>query len=336
MPSLDQLPRVPLAFLPTPLHEAPNLARALGGPRLFIKRDDLTGLAFGGNKARKLEFLVADALAQGANVLITTGAAQSNHCRQTAAAACKVGLRCVLVLTPSHHEEFQGNILLDALLKAEVVRCSADAQAETLIRVAAEERAKGNTPYVIPIGGSTGVGAMGYAAMVGELGAQLRAQSLEPAGMYFSSGSAGTHAGLFLGQRLFDLDFALLGISPSRPAEYVRGEAAAITTAGARLLGIHIAAEPADFDVDDSFIGAGYGISTPASLEAVRLFAEHEGILIDPVYTAKAAAAMIAHIRASRFTSDQTVLFLHTGGTPALFSYAGEFRMQNSEFRKGA
>ncbi|MEO6063393.1 MAG: D-cysteine desulfhydrase family protein [Thermoflexales bacterium] len=322
---LSRLPRYPLAFLPTPLHEAPNLARALGGPRLFIKRDDLTGLAFGGNKARKLEFLVADALAQGCDTLITTGAAQSNHCRQTAAAARKCGLRCVLVLTPSHHEEFQGNILLDALLKAEVVRCSADAQAETLAQVAAEERARGNTPCVIPLGGSTGIGAMGYAAMMGELGAQLQAQSLSPAAMYFSSGSAGTHAGMFLGKRLFDLDLALLGVSPSRSAAHVRSEAAAIAAEGALLLGIDVATLPSDFDVDDAFIGPGYGISTPASLEAVRLFAEHEGILIDPVYTAKAAAAMIAHIRANRFDSDQTVLFLHTGGTPALFAYADDF-----------
>ncbi len=325
MPSLDQLPRTSLAFLPTPLHEAPNLSRTLGGPRLFIKRDDLTGLAFGGNKARKLEFLIADALAKGANVLITTGAAQSNHCRQTAAAACKVGLRCVLVLTPSHHEEFQGNILLDALLKAEVVRCSAAAQAETLARVASEERAKGNTPYVIPVGGSTGVGAMGYAVMMGELGAQLRAQALAPAAMYFSSGSAGTHAGMFLGKRLFNLDLALVGVSPSRPAGHVRAEAAAIAGEGARILGIDVTAEPAEFTVEDAFVGPGYGINTPASLEAVRLFAETEGILIDPVYTAKAAAAMIAHIRAGRFLPDQTVLFLHTGGTPALFSYAEDF-----------
>ena len=325
MPNLDQLPRVSLAFLPTPLHEMPNLARALGGPRLFIKRDDMTGLAFGGNKARKLEFLVADALAQGADVLITTGAAQSNHCRQTAAAARKVGLRCVLVLTPSHHEEFQGNILLDALLKAEVVRCSAEAQSETLARVAANERARGNTPYVVPVGGSTGVGALGYAAMMGELGAQLQAMALTPAAMYFSSGSAGTHAGMFLGKRLFDLDLALIGVSPSRSADRVRAEASAIVADGAHILGIDIAAGPADFDVDDAFVGPGYGINTPASLEAVRLFAEHEGILIDPVYTAKAAAAMITHIRAGRFTPDQTLLFLHTGGTPALFSYAGDF-----------
>lgn len=325
MPNLDQLPRVSLAFLPTPLHEAPNLARALGGPRIFIKRDDMTGLAFGGNKARKLEFLVADALAQGANVLITTGAAQSNHCRQTAAAARKLGLRCVLVLTPSHHEEFQGNILLDALLKAEVVRCSEDARADALVQVAAQERAKGNRPYVIPLGGSNAVGAMGYAAMMGELEGQFRALSLSPAAMYFSSGSAGTHAGMFLGRQMFGRDLALMGISPSRPAARVRAEAAAIVADGARILGLDVAVTPADFDVDDSFIGPGYGISTPTSLEAVRLFAETEGIFIDPVYTAKAAAAMIAHIRAGRFLPDQTVLFLHTGGTPALFSYAEDF-----------
>lgn len=325
MPNLDQLPRVSLAFLPTPLHEAPNLARALGGPRIFIKRDDMTGLAFGGNKARKLEFLVADALAQGANVLITTGAAQCNHCRQTAAAARMVGLRCVLVLTPSHHEEFQGNILLDALLKAEIVRCSAEAQSDTLAQVAADERARGNTPYVVPVGGSTGIGAMGYAAMMGELAGQLRALALSPAALYFSSGSAGTHAGMFLGKRLINFDLALIGVSPSRPAARVRAEAAAIANDGARILGIDVAAGPADFAIDDGFIGPGYGISTPASLEAVRLFAETEGILIDPVYTAKAAAAMIAHIRAGRFAPDQTVLFLHTGGTPALFSYAEDF-----------
>ncbi len=330
MSTLDQLPRVSLAFLPTPLHEAPNLSRALGGPRLYIKRDDMTGLAFGGNKARKLEFLAADALAQGCDTLITTGAAQSNHCRQTAAAARKLGLRCVLVLTPSFHEEFQGNILLDALLKAEVVRCPVEARDETMRLVAAGERARGNRPYVIPLGGSTAIGAMGYAAMMEELRDQLTALAMSPTAMYFSSGSAGTHAGMVLGNRLFGLDLALVGVSPSRPAKQVSAEAAAIAREGAQILGLDLAPQPADFDVRDTYVGPGYGISTPASLEAVRLFAEHEGILIDPVYTAKAAACLIADVRAGGFTKDQTIIFLHTGGTPALFSYAGEFESSRS------
>ena len=324
MPSLVDLPRVSLAFLPTPLHEAPNLARALGGPRIFIKRDDMTGLALGGNKARKLEFLVADALAHKANVLITSGALQSNHCRQTAAAARKLGLRCVLILTPSHHEAFQGNILLDSLLKAEVRRCPLKDREDTIARAAADEYAKGNTPYVIAGGGSTGLGAMGYASMMTELNEQLRTMALSPAAMYFSSGSAGTQAGMILGQVLSGSTMALVGISPGRAAAEVRTQALVNLESGAHILGLDFSIAPDQIEVHDTFVGSGYGVSSPASLEALRLFAECEGILIDPVYTAKAAAGMIAHIRGGRFTRDESVIFVHTGGTPALFAYADE------------
>lgn len=325
MSRLDTFPRFPLAFLPTPLHEAPNLSRALGGARIFVKRDDLTGLAFGGNKTRKLEFLVADALAKGANVLITTGAAQSNHCRQTAAAARKAGLRCVLVLTPSRHEEFQGNILLDALLKCDVVRCADADRDVTLAQVAEDERARGNRPYVIGLGGSNGIGALGYAAMMREFSAQLQALAISPSALYFSSGSAGTHAGLWLGQRLFGPELALIGVSPNRDAARVSADVVAVARDGARLLGESWQPQPSDFTVVDGFTGPGYGISTPASLEAVRLFAEHEGLFIDPVYTAKAAAAMFADLRTGRWPKEQTIVFLHTGGTPALFAYAAEY-----------
>ncbi len=324
MPALNTFPRESLAFLPTPLHAMPNLSRLLGGPQIYIKRDDLTGLAFGGNKARKLEFLLADALAQGANVLITAGAAQSNHCRQTAAAARKLGLRCILVLTPSHHEAFQGNILLDALLKAEVIRCSVDDRFSTLEQTAANERAKGNRPYVIPVGGSTGLGTLGYANMIGELRVQTQALGLAPTALYFASGSAGTHAGMLLGTRLNSWGLNLHGISPGGRALQVRTQVAAVYTEGAALLDLPCELADADNDVRDDQVGPGYGISAPASLEAVRLFAECEGILIDPVYTAKAAAGMFADIRAGRFSPTQTVIFLHTGGTPALFAYAAE------------
>lgn len=327
MPRLETVPRILVAALPTPLQEVPRLSAVLGGPRILVKRDDLTGLAMGGNKTRKLEYLMADALAQGADVVLTVGAAQSNHCRQTAAAAARLGLRCVLILDPSEHNERQGNLLLDHLVGAEVRlrEPGAEPDLETALVEAAEvERRLGHRPYVVPLGGSNGRGSLGYVAAVLELAGQLQAMGVAADRLYLSSGSGGTQGGLVLGRSIFGATYEITGISPGREAGEVRGRCARAAAEGARLLGLE--REPAidDFIVHDEYVGAGYGVPTKDSMEAIRLFARTEALILDPVYTAKAAAAMIDHVRRGVVGPDETVIFLHTGGAPALFAYHEE------------
>jgi D-cysteine desulfhydrase family pyridoxal phosphate-dependent enzyme len=324
MMSLEKMPRVRLAHLPTPLDDAPNLSKALGGPRILIKRDDLTGLAFGGNKTRKLEYLFADALKQGADTIITEGSTQSNHCRQTAAAARKLGLRCILSLSYSEHDEMQGNYLLDHLLKAEMRLTDRTQRREQMTQIAEEERRKGHTPYVIPTGGSNAIGALGYASLILELAYQLYERGIAASCLYVSSSSGGTHGGLALGAKLYHVPYRIIGVSPDDPTADVQQVVARIANEAAHVLGVQLAFAPAEIEVYDQFVGEGYGISTPASLEAIHLFAETEGLLLDPVYTAKAAAAMIHDIRSGTVAKDETIIFVHTGGTPALFAYHAE------------
>jgi D-cysteine desulfhydrase family pyridoxal phosphate-dependent enzyme len=325
--ALERLPRFPLAALPTPLEDAPRLSEALGGARILVKRDDMTGLAFGGNKTRKLEYLVADALAHGADTIITAGAAQSNHCRQTAAAARKAGMRCVLVLTKSEHNELQGNLLLNALLDAEVRMndggpgYSSDARMQ---EVADELRRADRKPYVVPVGGSNGLGALGYARLVLELQSQLLDRGHGVDYLYVSSGSGGTQGGLALGKRLYSAPFKIVGVSPGGRADGVAGAAGRAAREGAQLLGMDLVFGAEELTVHDEYVGPGYAIPTPASNEAIRLFAQTEGLILDPVYTAKAAAGLIDHVRRGIIPKDATVVFLHTGGQPALFAYHEE------------
>jgi D-cysteine desulfhydrase family pyridoxal phosphate-dependent enzyme len=324
---IEKLPRARIAYLPTPLEEAPNLSQALGGPRILIKRDDMTGLAFGGNKTRKLEFLMGDAIQRGADTVYTAGAPQSNHCRQTAAAARKLGLRCVLFFMPGHHDEPQGNVLLDYLLDAEIVHTEADT-AESVLAVmheAAEtDIAKGRKPYVIPVGGSNGVGSVGYASIVLEMASQCFEHGISVDRVYFSSGSGGTQGGLEVGKSLFHAPYQLIGVSPGRAAKDVVANVVHAANECAQLLGAGATFAPADITVSDKFTGPGYGVPTPESQEAIRLFAATEGVILDPVYTAKAAAAMIHGIRTGAVRADETVLFIHTGGMPAIFAYHAE------------
>lgn len=325
--SLERIPRLRLAALPTPLEEAPQLSEALGGPRILIKRDDLTGLALGGNKTRKLEYLMADAVAQGADVVLTVGAAQSNHCRQTAAAARKVGLKAILVLARSEHNELQGNLLLNALLDADVRMIEARpgrGTTEAMVEIAEEERAHGRRPYLIPGGGSNGLGALGYAQCVLEIQQQLLERGTSADRLYVSSGSGGTQGGLQLGARMFSAPYQVVGVSPGGSAEGVRGAVLRAADEGARLLRLPFEIAPGDVVVHDEYVGPGYAIPTAASNEAIRLFAETEGLILDPVYTAKAAAGLIDHIRRGLIPRDSTVIFLHTGGQPALFAYHAE------------
>lgn len=327
-------PRVSLATLPTPLLEATRLRSALGGatrcPRLFIKRDDLTGLALGGNKARKLEFLMADALAHRADVIVSSGATQSNHARMTAAAARAVGLDCVLILSSRvASPPLQGNLLLDRLFGATVhfIQANPDPrfavaadEVQKVAEIVAELTSAGRRPYVIPIGGSSPVGALGYVAGTSELQEQLTASSLQVDRLYYGSGSRGTQAGLELGARACAVEYRLHGIAVSAGEEEKQWRAARLVNEAAALIGSPVRVDPSELVTDQRFIGEGYGIPTDASLEAIRLLARSEAILLDPCYTGKAMAGLIDDVRGGAIPPTETVVFLHTGGAPALFA----------------
>lgn len=327
--------RVPLAHLPTPLHETPRLRDALGGPRrcpkILFKRDDLTGLALGGNKARKLEFLIADAVGENATVIVTTGAAQSNHARMTAAAARAAGLDVVLVLTADDNPPLQGNLLLDRLFGATIhfvpppadpLLATSDIEEAKVAEVMADLRARGQRPYLIPVGGSSGVGVMGYVFGTGEIVLQLRNTGEQPSRLYYASGSRGTQAGLTLGAKIHAAPYRLCGVAVSGGEPWKRERALRIANEAATLVGTTIRVHDDDLVTDQGQIGAGYGIPTGQCLAAIALVAEREGILLDPVYTAKAMAGLIADVRAGDVDPQTTILFLHTGGVPALFAHA--------------
>lgn len=328
--NLSSIPRVRLAHLPTPLEHLPRLSAHLGGPAIYIKRDDETGLATGGNKARKLEFLVADALAQGCDTLVTTGGPQSNHARQTAAAAAKLGLKCQLLLprlvsgrSPAYEES--GNVLLDRLFGADVqFLAKEDFRPETFDAALDRLRAAGRKPYFIPIGGSTPLGALGYMAAVPELLEQTGSLGIEPTAIVVASGSGGTHAGLVAGLIAADHPAPVTGISVSgatadREPLVTQLAADALALAGGPAPDPAMAASRVR--VLDQYIGAAYGQPTPGMIEAVRLVAELEGILLDPVYTGKAMAGLIDLTRKGAFTARDMVIFWHTGGSAALFAY---------------
>lgn len=316
------IPRLHFAHLPTPIEPLPRLSAALGGPRLFIKRDDQTGLALGGNKTRKLEFLVAAAQAEGAGTLVTAGAWQSNHCRQTAAAAARFGLDCTLVLAGPPPTEATGNLLLDRLLGADIVPVADRADRDLVLQRTGEELvAQGRAPYVIPVGGSSPTGALGYCFAVEEaLAQQVAVAGGEFDWMVFCTSSSGTHAGLVLGQRVFGYGGQVLGISNDHSAAWVQAQVAALASAASEMLGPRIDFSPADVRVNDDYCAAGYGVLTTAEREAIALFARHEGILLDPVYTGRAAAGLIDLIRQGFFDPSARVLFWHTGGQAALFA----------------
>jgi D-cysteine desulfhydrase family pyridoxal phosphate-dependent enzyme len=321
---LAKLPKFTLAVLPTPLQRLRNLEAALGPgtPRIWIKRDDLTGLAFGGNKARKLEYLVEDAQRQGATVLVTEGAVQSNHARMTAAAARVVGARCVLVLNATHGADTVGNLLLDHLLAADVRIAQSREERNALMATIGDElRAAGEVPYLIPTGGSVPLGAASYVAAVAEMLEQLREVGEAPASLYFASGSLGTQAGLVAGARAFSASFAVEGVAVMHPVEQLIERCSVLATATAELIGLDVHFTPGDIRLDGGYIGDAYGVPTPEGLEAIRLLARTEAILLDPVYSGKAMAAMLAAIREGRYAADESVLFLHTGGGPSLFAF---------------
>ena len=324
--AIDRLPRLRLAKLPTPLDEMPKLAKHLGGPRLVIKRDDLTGLATGGNKTRKLEFLIPDALAQNCDCLITAGGPQSNHCRQTAAAAAIAGLDCHLVLG-GEPQPPSGNLLLDQLLGATIHWTAKPQRNARMAQLADELRAAGRRPYVIPIGGSTSLGAVGYVAAMFELVEQLARQNRTVDQLLFATSSGGTQAGIVLGARLAGFRGKVTAISIDQPPDAASNEkflaaVCEIATGTAALLGADHRLTVDDFHTNYEYLGAGYGVVGDLEREAVKLFARTEGILVGPVYTARAAGAMIDLIRRRHFPADETVLFWHTGDDATLHAYA--------------
>jgi D-cysteine desulfhydrase family pyridoxal phosphate-dependent enzyme len=312
-----RLPQLKIAALPTPVQSLPRLSARMGGPQLWVKRDDLTGLALGGNKTRKLEFLLAEAQANGARTLITAGALQSNHCRQTAAAAARFGFRCILVLAGEPPERRSGNLLLDHLLGAELVFAGDPGRRDAVLQyqfdVAWEE---GLRPYLIPYGGSNPTGAAAYTAALRE----LLDQGARPDWIVFPSSSGGTQAGLALGAALHSYGGKVLGISVDEPAQDLKERVADLASRTADLLGAQLRLRPEDILVNADYLGGGYGVLSEAEKEAVRLFAREEGLLLDPVYTGRAAAGLLDLAHQGFFEPGAEVLFWHTGGTPALFA----------------
>jgi len=308
--------RIPLAHLPTPIEPLSRLTTLLQGPQLFIKRDDLTGLGLGGNKTRKLEYLAADALAQGCRTLITTGAVQSNHCRQVAAAAARLGLGCILVLGGPDPGTRQGNLLLDALSGAKLVFVPTDERDQRLQQAFAQAKEDDMQPYLIPYGGSNPVGVQGYIQAMQE----LQEQALKSDWIVLASSSGGTQAGMVLGGKQTGFTGRILGISVDKLATELTQTIIALANQTATYLNMGVEITPQDVFVNDAYCQAGYGNLQPAEVEAIQLFARTEGILLDPVYTSRAAAGLIDLIRKGFFSRDEIVLFWHTGGIPALFA----------------
>lgn len=324
---IEKLPRFPLAQLPTPVESLAALSHELGGPRLLIKRDDQTGLALGGNKTRKLEFLVGQALAQGADTLITVGAAQSNHCRQTAAAAAKAGLKCELILNGRKPDQPNGNLLLNRLFGANEHWIERPQRPAMLKQLPEQLRAQGRKPYMIPVGGSNGVGATGYVVAMLELMEQLRASGQCVDHIVFGSSSGGTQAGLVLGARLAGFSENLIGLSIDKndPEHFeYEVEVAQIANECAKYIGSSERIAKDHVTVRYGYMGEGYGVVGNLEREAIRMMAQREGIVLDPVYTGRAFGSLVDLIRKGVFRTGETVLFWHTGGAPALFAYAKE------------
>ena len=324
----DDLPWISLSEFPTPIHRLESLSSFLGGPNLFMKRDDLTSLGFGGNKTRKLEFLVGEALKQGKDTLITAGGVQSNHCRLTAAAARRAGLDCHLVLGGEPPERPSGNLLLDKILGATVHYCDRAERNARMEALAEELTRDGKAPYVIPVGGSNAVGAVGYVKALLEMRAQTGKLGLEPDAVVFATSSGGTQAGLALGAKLTGFKGKVLGISidqtktgnaPFPPLlEQIANETAVRIKSDVRM-------KADEFSLDCNYLGAGYAVPGDLEFDAIRLLSLREAILLGPVYTARAMGGLLDLIRQGVFTKKQNVLFWHTGGGPELFAWAEHF-----------
>ena len=315
-------PRLRLAHLPTPIEKLERLTRHLGGPAIYVKRDDQTGLATGGNKVRKLEFLLADARAQNADHIVTLGGPQSNHVRQTAAAAARLGLGCSLVLRGNPPAQRLGNLLLDELLGAKIHWSGARTRDEVAIEVMETLRRSGARPYLIPVGGSNGLGALGYTLAMDEAVDQLAAQNLAIDAMVFASSSAGTQAGLALGAAVRGYRGRVLGIAIDAPAAELAAHVTGLALEAARVAGVSVTADQLRVEANSDYLGGGYSVVGELERDAIRTVARTEGLLLDPVYTGRAMGGLFDLIQRGEFTKDQTLLFWHTGGTAALSAFS--------------
>lgn len=322
---LNSLPRFALGTLPTPLDEMPRLSQELG-VRVLMKRDDLTGFALGGNKVRKLEFLIADALAQNADIVVTGGGVQSNHIRTTAAAARRAGLDAVGVFFSSPPGEVNGNLLLDEILGAQLIYANVNKnETERAIEnICADLRVQGRRPYLVPVGGSTKLGCVAYMLAVQELQTQLRAQNVQPDAMMITTGSCGTHAGILAGSGFFDLDVPVHGIAVSRPVDECRARITRLVGETAQFIQHALPLDDADIIVHGEYMGEAYDKITPKARAAIYKTAQLEGIFLDPVYTAKTMAGMMDLIQRGVLSEGSTVVFWHTGGTPGLFGFPND------------
>lgn len=328
--AIGKLRRIKLGYYPTPLEPLPRLSDALGGPPIYIKRDDLTGLAFGGNKTRMLEFSLAEALERGTDTVVMGAAVQSNYCRQLAAACAKLGLELHLLLRPEREAdtaEIQGNHFLQRLFGAQVTVLPDNNRAKQQEAIAAraeELRQAGRQVYIPRQDDTIDLDAIAYAEVALEVVRQSRELAIQPAYLYATAFDT-TQAGLVLGMHYLGEPIHVRGITPTEmPLDQRQHKMMVMANQAAERLGLDIEFHATDFDNDDSFIGERYGVASPAGLEAIRLLAQTEGILIDPAYTGKGLSALIAHIRAGKLDKDQPVVFLHTGGAPALFAFVDE------------
>jgi L-cysteate sulfo-lyase len=340
--NLGRFPRIRFAHLPTPLEHLPNLSRELNGPEIWIKRDDCTGMSSGGNKTRKLEYLLADARQQGADIILTQGATQSNHARQTAACAAKMRIDCHILLEDrtlktGHDYTASGNVFLDYLHGAKVEHCAANPDMNgELTKLAAKLKSEGRKPYPIPGGGSNTIGALGYVNAALELIGQANDLGLRVDHIVHATGSAGTQAGLIAGLAGIRSGVPLLGIGVRAPRDKQEENVYKLACATSDLCGTSGAVRREDVVANSDYVGKGYGFSTPGSLDAIQMLARLEGILLDPVYTGKGMAGFIDLIHKGMFKKGQNVVFVHTGGSVGLFGYIDDFGFSRSSQSKAA
>lgn len=321
------LPKASLGYFPTPLIELTRLSKTLGGPNIYMKRDDNTGLALGGNKTRKLEYIMGDALAKGADTVITAGAIQSNHCRQTAGAAASLGLECHLVLGGEEPEQPQGNLLLDKVYGCHIHWTGENRKGEDIPALVAQLKAEGKKPYVIPYGGSNELGAIAFIEAYKELNAQREALKVDFSHIIFASSSGATHAGLMLGNKILQTHSQIIGINIDKgEMDKVPFDEHIVSLANstAQLIAADYQFTADDLILNSDYVGDGYGVIGELEKEAIALTAQNEGILLDPVYTGRAMGGLIDMIRTEQIKATDNVLFWHTGGAPALFAYADD------------
>jgi D-cysteine desulfhydrase len=326
------LPKQSLGFFPTPLVELSELSKVFGGPKIYMKRDDNTGLALGGNKTRKLEYIMGDALACGADTVITAGATQSNHCRQTAAAAARLQLECHLVLGGEKPAVINGNFLLDQIFGCHIHWAGINRKGEDIPEIVERLKQAGKKPYVVPYGGSNELGALAFVDALKELKLQAQHMNTSFTHIVFASSSGGTQAGLMLGKKILDLSCQLIGINIDKgEVDKTRFDQHIVSLANstAKFIGVDHEFSDEDCILNSDYVGEGYGVVGKLEVEAISVTAQTEGILLDPVYTGRAMGGLFDMIRTGKLNKSDKVLFWHTGGAPALFAYADRLSASN-------